>query len=156
MTWRELFLPFKITLHKPRNSNLPLKLQHVGDHIRKVRVERGLSQADVAREIGVIEQSITNWENNHGQPQIRYYPAIIGFLGYYPFDHNYNLTEGKIAILRHCLGVSYKGLGTILFVNGSTVRAWEQATHSSNRTTALKIDSLISALPEFIKKQYCS
>jgi len=143
-------------VQRPRNPKLPLALETIGDHIRKERIERGLLQADVARIIGVIEQCITNWENHRGQPQIHLYPAVIAFLGYYPLNHNLNTIQGKLMILRHCLGVSYKGLGTIWGVDGSTVRGWELGKYRLSAAAALKIDLLMLELPEFVNRQYCS
>ena len=38
--------------------------------IKQLRIERGLSQVDLAEKLGVSKQSISNWENDNIQPSI--------------------------------------------------------------------------------------
>ena len=38
--------------------------------IKQLRIERGLSQVDLAKKLGVSKQSISNWENDNIQPSI--------------------------------------------------------------------------------------
>lgn len=58
---------------------------HIGDHIRKKRLDLGLTQIEVAEIIGVKESTVWNWE--HGtEPELRHIPKIIEFLGYVPFE----------------------------------------------------------------------
>ena len=42
----------------------------LNERIRQLRVERGLSQVDLAEILGVSKQSISNWENDNIQPSI--------------------------------------------------------------------------------------
>ena len=56
----------------------------LGDHIRARRINLGLFQSAVAAQIGVHELTITNWERNATQPEVRYISAIVQFLGYNP------------------------------------------------------------------------
>jgi len=58
--------------------------QTVGEHIRKRRLGLKMLQKDVAEQLGVNKTSVFNWEANASAPEIRYMPAIIGFLGYNP------------------------------------------------------------------------
>ena len=44
-----------------------------------------LRQKDVAGIIGVTECTIYNWENGMREPEAKYIPLIIDFLGYTPF-----------------------------------------------------------------------
>ena len=53
----------------------------IRDHIRKKRLDLGLTQIEVAEIIGVKESTVWNWE--HGtEPELRHIPKIIEFLGY--------------------------------------------------------------------------
>jgi DNA-binding XRE family transcriptional regulator len=45
-----------------------------------------LFQRDVAGIIGVTECTINNWENREINPETKYIPRIIDFLGYTPFE----------------------------------------------------------------------
>jgi transcriptional regulator with XRE-family HTH domain len=46
-----------------------------------------LEQKDVAKMIQVSKDTICLWENNRCQPGLRFYPAIMDFLGYCPWGH---------------------------------------------------------------------
>jgi len=56
------------TLLKPNRKTMPVSYLlapiSIGDNIRKKRMELKLLQKDVARILGVTEDSITNWEKN--------------------------------------------------------------------------------------------
>ena len=77
---------FSFSALKPLNPAYPAKLETVGDHLRKRRLDLGLWQKQVAEQIGVTTCTITNWELNRTEPEIRYYPPIIDFLSYVPFE----------------------------------------------------------------------
>ena len=38
--------------------------------IRELRIARGLSQVELAKQLGVSKQSLSNWENDNIQPSI--------------------------------------------------------------------------------------
>ncbi|MCC6411911.1 MAG: helix-turn-helix domain-containing protein [Saprospiraceae bacterium] len=65
----------------------------MGDHLRKVRLDRGLSQPQVAGLLQVTTDSVAGWETNRNHPTPKYAKAIITFLGYFPFTEG--LTLGK-------------------------------------------------------------
>lgn len=56
----------------------------MGDHLRKVRMDRGLPQPQAAKMLGITSNSLTTWELNQYQPQVKHWPNIIAWLGYYP------------------------------------------------------------------------
>lgn len=41
-----------------------------GDQVRKLRTAKGLSQVQLAKELNVSKQSVSNWENNNITPSI--------------------------------------------------------------------------------------
>jgi DNA-binding XRE family transcriptional regulator len=65
---------------------IPTVPQTVGDHIRRRRLALKMLQKDVAEQLGVDKTSVFNWEANASNPEIRYMPAIIDFLGYDRFQ----------------------------------------------------------------------
>src|SRR5690606_30970241 len=67
-------------------ADYPTFPETLGQHIRKRRMDLGLFQKDIAEIVGTSIDSITFWENGRAQPQIHFFPKIISFLGYYPFD----------------------------------------------------------------------
>lgn len=58
----------------------PSNPETLGQQIRKVRMDRGLLQKEVAEIIGVTEDTITNWENDRCQPYYIYTDKIKSFL----------------------------------------------------------------------------
>jgi hypothetical protein len=54
-----------------------------------------------------------------------FFPYIISFLGYMPFEVDLTSLSGKLKAHRHINGLSQKQLGEILGVDGATVCSWE-------------------------------
>ena len=65
-------------------GELPERLTTLGDHIRKKRLNLGLTQREAAHLIGVEQCSVYNWEKRGMNPAQRVQTAIIDFLGYDP------------------------------------------------------------------------
>lgn len=84
-----------------------------------------LLQSDVARKIGTCTDSITGWENGRSEPHIHFYPRIIEFLEYIPFEVSDETLGGRIKIYRLTHGLTQKKMGELLSVDGSTVCSWE-------------------------------
>ncbi|MBP3666212.1 MAG: helix-turn-helix transcriptional regulator [Clostridia bacterium] len=42
----------------------------LNERIRKLRLERGWSQVELAKKLNVTKQSVSNWENDNIQPSI--------------------------------------------------------------------------------------
>jgi len=145
-------LPYLKILKRTIVSAIPAVLVTVGDHIRKKRIESTLLQRDVGTILGVTECCVANWENGRGSPQIHYYPAIIAFLGYYPFNHEVETIQGKLTRLRHWYGKSYKQFGGMFDVDGSTVRAWELKKHAVSASAKRMIMQLWNQLPGYVKQ----
>jgi len=109
----------------PPPRNYPQELKTLGDHLRKVRLERGLLQDQVARDLGVSVQTLLNWERNHTRVQTRFMPKVVAFLGYDPRQESGQLGN-RIRALRERQGLSQVALAAKLGVNASTVVAWER------------------------------
>lgn len=105
-------------------------------------MQSGLLQRELAAIFNVIEDSITHWETNYAEPQIQFYPAIIAFLGYYPFDHETETVSGKLLYIRNSRGYSYEALAPILNVHASTVRSWELNEHKPSAAKLRLIETL--------------
>jgi transcriptional regulator with XRE-family HTH domain len=96
-----------------------------GDHIRKRRLDLGLRQKDVARQIGVNKDTIHNWETNRTAPEVRLIPHIIDFLGYVPYDPTWSFGHWLRAV-RSALGLSQEQLARRAGLDESTVAKWEK------------------------------
>jgi len=91
-----------------------------------------LLQEQVAAQIGVHEQTITNWERNASSPEIHYIPAILNFLGYNPIPPAQTLPE-RLASVRKTLGLTQRELALTLGLDESTVRGWEAEQHQPSK-----------------------
>jgi transcriptional regulator with XRE-family HTH domain len=65
----------------------------VGDHLRKARLDRGLSKEEVAELFGVEVKTVGDWERGRKEPRVWYLPRIIAFLGYDPLPQGASLGE---------------------------------------------------------------
>ncbi|MDN3580542.1 transcriptional regulator [Mucilaginibacter flavus] len=93
---------------------------------------KGLFQKSVAALLNVSEDTITYWENERTLPQIHHYPAIISFLGYYPFCHETESYAGKLKQIRYCMGLNIKQCAALLQVSVDAVRRWQQGKPIAN------------------------
>jgi len=124
-------------------TSFPENPVSIGDHIRKKRMELKLLQKDVASICGVTEDCITNWEKNRSIPQIQYFPHIINFLGYLPFEVDLTTLSGKLKAHRYINGLTQKQLGKIVGVDGATVCSWELKQNQPNNEVLTKLDAIL-------------
>jgi hypothetical protein len=105
---------------------------------------------------GVDNNTITLWERGKASPLVQYYPAIITFLGYYPFDHEIESISGKLRQLRYCGGHTYVQCGTLLEVDQFTVRNWEHYPYTCPLPMHERILFLWSQIPKCLTQPYRS
>lgn len=142
-------LPFfksSTNVNKPLETKLLINPATLGGKIRNKRLELRLLQKEVAKTIGVSEDSITLWENNKSKPYVRYYPKIIKFLGYVPFDIDSLTLGGQIKLYRYLNGLSQEDIGIKLGINESTVFHYENNKHKPTSKILKKIQKLILSL----------
>ena len=53
----------------------------IGENIRKLRKEKGITQEILADHLAVTPQAISRWESGAGYPGIDYLPDLAGFFG---------------------------------------------------------------------------
>ena len=53
----------------------------IGEKIKELRVERGLSQAQLGKGIGVSQKAIDYWERNVNEPKASYVILLVNFFG---------------------------------------------------------------------------
>ncbi len=123
----------------------------LGDKIRNRRLELQLLQKEVAVIIGVTEDSITNWESNLCEPEVRYMPAIIKFLGYVPFTTDLTLFSEKLKYYRLLKGLTHQQMGKVLNVDGSTIGSWEIGNHKPHKNKLSHITKNLSVLLSNVK-----
>lgn len=104
----------------------PKEIVSVGDHIRAKRLSHKLWQEEVAKILQVSTDTVTNWETGRSAPNIKYYPAIIEFLGYIPFNFDLSTIANKLKYYRFLNGLSHAEMGKLLKRDASTIASWEK------------------------------
>lgn len=130
---------FKQSFSKAAARNYPQNPETIGEHLRKQRIDRGLSQAELAEIFEVSADCITYWENNRSNPQITYYPKIHQFLGFCTANFDESKFCDFIKSYRWENGISCKELGFLLKVATSTVRGWERGVSLPRKKMRLKL-----------------
>lgn len=51
----------------------------LNEQIKKLRLDRGMSQVELAAELGVTKQSVSNWENDNILPSIEMLKKIADY-----------------------------------------------------------------------------
>jgi len=135
-------LAFTKVLKMPYKKAIPDNPKTLGEHILRKRLLMRLLQKHVAEQLGVTEASVTGWENGRSMPMLHVYPAIIAFLGYYPFDTDISTVSGQIEFVRYNLGWSYERMSAEFGVDGTTVQDW----FSTNRIYKKSHQRILSVL----------
>ena len=53
----------------------------IGQKIKELRAERGISQMQLGKTIGVSQKAIDYWERDVNEPKASYIIALVGFFG---------------------------------------------------------------------------
>jgi transcriptional regulator with XRE-family HTH domain len=114
----------------------------IGEHILKRRYEQELFQKDVGRQIGVSAWTIMNWEKGYSEPDIRYFPAILAFLGYDPYPEPKTLGE-KIIAWRRQNGMPRKSLARQLGIDEAALAKREMDIASTTERKAVQLTSFL-------------
>lgn len=117
---------YEKTIQKHHLQGYPVTPKTIGEHIKKRRIDLEMHQAEVAWQLKVSEECICYWENGRSRPHIKYYPAIIAFLGYYPFDHEIATFGGKISRYKYEQGMSNERLAKVFGVDEETLMSHAQ------------------------------
>lgn len=116
-----------------------LSVDTLGAKLKRRRLEKGQRQIDAAREMGVDQHSVINWEKGLKEPMAAQYPTIISFLGYEPWPEPSTLPEKLVAARLRC-GWSIKRTAATLGIDEGTLGRWERgampAPHHRSVATA--------------------
>ena len=123
---RIAFLPYTpMTLKGLKPNDTDFEPRSLGEHVRKRRLELRLSQQEAAKRLGLSWRTVFNWENGKTKPAVESIPAIIGFLGYDPFQEAASLSE-RLAARRRANGWTIKRAAEQLGVDEGTWGRWEK------------------------------
>jgi transcriptional regulator with XRE-family HTH domain len=129
---------------KPPPEAYPKELNTLGDHLRKKRLDLGLTQTEVARQLNVHATTVQYWETNRVAPDLRSIPRIIRFLTYVPYKPGQTFSE-RLRASRKARGVSQKELANILEVDPGTLARWEAGRSRPSKKHIQRLESHLNA-----------
>jgi transcriptional regulator with XRE-family HTH domain len=130
-------IPWSFTAATPK-PRYPKRLGHLGDHLRARRIDLGLLQKDAAAQIGVDTATVTSWELGHAEPEERFIPALIAFLGYNPLPEARSPGE-QVRRARLTRGLSIRALAELAIVDEGSVTHLESGNPRVNTGVAIKV-----------------
>ncbi len=139
---RHLFSRLTIAKVRPKPKGYPLELKTVGNHIRRKRMDEGLSLNDVGDIIGVSDETLTSWALHNRKPMIAQYPGIIRFLGYDPLDTGGNSIKERLGRYKRAKGYSNKALSKMIGCDEATITRLFENKRLFNRSFD-KIDKFL-------------
>jgi transcriptional regulator with XRE-family HTH domain len=116
-------VPLRLKALKPKEMDF--EPQTLGEHLKRCRLQRELSQSELARTLGVDASTILNWEKGYARPPVKAMPGILGFLRYDPSPEPKSLPELLMA-KRRTQGWSIREAGQKLGVDPGTWGDWER------------------------------
>jgi transcriptional regulator with XRE-family HTH domain len=116
------------------HPDYPKELKTLGDHIRKVRLNKKLTQLELGKIMGVSETSINMWEKQNRFPNISRYPPIIKFLGYDPLYLSDGSVRSKLENYRRKHGLTYKQVARIAGIGNETMYNFIRGENVQERT----------------------
>ena len=107
-----------------RPAGYPCVLRHLGDHIRKRRIDLGLQLKEAANLLGAHPTSVANWEKGKRAPAVVQWPKILEFLEYDPRPKEESVGE-RLKRHREGHGWSQPEAAARLGVSSSVLWRWE-------------------------------
>jgi transcriptional regulator with XRE-family HTH domain len=131
---------------KRDNPAYPTELNTLGDHLRKVRLDRDLSQSDIARLLNVTTDTVTGWEMNRHEPPAKLAKAIIDFLGYVPFMSAEDSLGKRLRLARLASGMTQEEVAAWIGCDESNLRLIEACQRQPQEKTKIKMEGFISSI----------
>ena len=112
-----------------------------------------MTQAELAKLFNVGLTSIVNWENDHTEPELRYTPTLIEFLGYDPLSLNPNSIGELLFAKRRSYGWNQHVAAENLGVDRDTFSKWERGGVIRLRKFKKLIASFLGVPEEIISEK---
>src|SRR5574337_623716 len=120
----------------------PVYPRSLGEHLRKRRLDLGLFQNQVAKQLGVDEMTVVYWEKARTKPSIRQLPKLFTFLGYVPFECSPDLL-GRLRYYKLIHGLSYGDLAMALGTDESVVTGWLAEKHRPSARSLERLEAFL-------------
>jgi transcriptional regulator with XRE-family HTH domain len=141
-------LPFcHVTLRgqKPRPPGYPDVPKTLGDHLRKRRLDLGISQRALSERLRVSKRSVETWERNEVSPSRALAAAVRAFLGLENPPAPTPIAD-RLTAFRKIRGLSQAELARELGVHRCTVVRWERGRRYPGGALLAKFETLLTKL----------
>jgi len=142
-------LPLKLSVKKPKDSNkYPKEIVTIGNEFKQARLDRNLTQLEVAKQLKVNKNFVTELENNKRILTIFALHKACSFLGYVPKTLKIDIStlQGKLFVYRIKNNLNYSNLSKQINLDKGTLSNFEKSGNSKIAT--------INIIKEFFKKNY--
>jgi DNA-binding transcriptional regulator YiaG len=112
-----------IRLRQIRKRGFTSQPNTLCQHLRSRRLILKLTQEEVAEHLDTVREHYERWERDRVSPTASFWPRLISFLGYYPFDDD--SPSGMMHKARRMLGLSQFAFGRKIGATAKNVREWE-------------------------------
>ena len=126
--------------------------QTIGEHIRKRRVQLGLTQSQSAEHLGVDPFTVLNWEKDRTEPRTIDGNRVMAFLGYDPFPPPSTLSQ-RLQHERRKRGWSIERAARAIGIDASTWQRWERGELILHHKHRLAIAKLLEVDAEELSEQ---
>jgi transcriptional regulator with XRE-family HTH domain len=110
---------------RPQKSAYQAELKTLGDHLRRTRLDRRLTQGDKASILLVDTDAVMTWEMNRHQPTAKFAKPIISFLRYLPFTFEGQSLGRQLYYARLITGHTQKQVAELMGCDASNLRCIE-------------------------------
>ncbi len=138
-------LPLQLSIEKPKdNRKYPKEIITVGDKFKQLRLDIKLTQIEVAKQLSVNKNFVTELENNKRKLTIFALHKACAFLGYIPKTLNFDESklQGKLFAYRIKNGLTYSNLSKEIGLDKSTLSRFEKGDNL-NSESLLKITNYL-------------
>lgn len=135
-------MPLRLVLKAAKPEIEALEGDMLDVRLRRRRRALGLLQAEAAARIGVNLWTYMKWEKDRHEPEDRFYPGIVNFLGYEPWPEPTSLAEA-LQSERRRRGVAIRTAAVLCGVDPGTWGRWERGEWKPTRLTLLVLDTFL-------------
>tara|TARA_R110002033_G_scaffold5978_9_gene24435 strand:+ start:3076 stop:3540 length:465 start_codon:yes stop_codon:yes gene_type:complete len=130
-------LPLQLSVKKPKDSKkYPNEILTVGDEFKEARLNKNLTQLQVAKQLQVNKNFVYEVENNKRKITIYALYKTYLFLGYIPkvLEIDETTLQGKLFIYRIKNNLTYSKLGELIKLDKSTLSNFEKRKNCKTET----------------------
>lgn len=136
----------QLVAKKPFHKDYPTELRTLGDHLRKVRLDRGLSQPQVGKILGAVPDTVTCWELNRNKPTAKFARRILRFIEVVPIEWKDAPMHQRLFFTRMIKGQTQRQVGLQIGLDVTTVFFAEQGIRNASKNTQNKIARYLDEL----------